>query len=129
MKLKLVHYLVEHETVLPSPKNVCHPGLAHFRNDQFHTRDDNEAEKNVIRKQDFFSFDAVHPVQVPFKKPSTKNVKTLIQQFFSGVDNEDPLGSREPQEKFSYRTDLSLVHKVDYEEKNHNFTENQSLYL
>ena len=35
MKLKLVHYLVEHETVLPSLKNDWHPGLAHFGKDQF----------------------------------------------------------------------------------------------
>ena len=129
MKLKPVHCFFENETVLPSLKTDCHPGLAHFRNDQFPTRDHNEAEKNVIKTLDFFSFVAVHPVQVPLKKKSTKNAKTLIQQFFSGADNEDPVGTREPQEKISYRIDLSLVHKVDYEEKNHNFTENQSLYL
>ena len=41
----------------------------------------------------------------------------MIQQFFSGVDNEGPVGFREPQEKISYRIDFSLVHKVDYEEK------------
>ena len=33
MKLKLVHYLVEHETVRPSLKDECYPGLAHFGND------------------------------------------------------------------------------------------------
>ena len=76
---------------------------------------------------DCISFDAVHTEKVPFKKRSTKNAKTFIQHFFSGVDNEDPVGSREPQEKIPYRTDLSLTHKVDYEETNHNFTENQSL--
>ena len=53
----------------------------------------------------------------------------MIQQFFSGADIEDPVGNREPQENISYRTDLSLIHKVDYEERNHNFTENRSLYL
>ena len=118
-----MHCLVKHETVLPSLKDDCQPGLAHFGNDQFPSGDDNEGEKNVIKILDSVSFDAVHPVQVAFKKQSTKNAKTLIQQFFSGVDNEDPVGSREPHEKFPHRTDLSLVHKVDYEEKNKHFTE------
>ena len=54
MKLKLVHYLVEHETVLPSLKDDCHPGLADFRHDQFPIRNDNEREKNVIKTLDSF---------------------------------------------------------------------------
>ena len=33
----------------------------------------------------------------------------------------------EDRKKNQYRIDLSLTHKVDYEETNHNFTENQSL--
>ena len=65
MKLKLVHYLVEHETVLPSLKDDCHPGLADFRHDQFPIRNDNEREKNIIKTLDSFSFDAVQPIQVP----------------------------------------------------------------
>ena len=75
MKLKPVHCFFKNETVLPSLKNDCHPGLAHFRNDQFHTRDDNEAEKNVIRKLVFFSFVAVHSVQVPLKNKARKMLK------------------------------------------------------
>ena len=75
MKLKPVHCFFKKETVLAPLKNDCHPGLARFRNGQFLTRDDNEAEKNVIKTMNFFSFDAVHPVKVPFKKPSTKNLK------------------------------------------------------
>ena len=60
-------------------------------------------------------------------KTNHENAQTLIQQFFSDGDNEDPVGSRGPQKKIHDRIDLSLVHKVDYEETNHNFTENQSL--
>ena len=45
MKLKPVHFSIKHETVLPSLKDDCHPGLADFRHDQFPTRDDIEAEK------------------------------------------------------------------------------------
>ena len=43
--------------------------------------------------------------------------------FFSDTDNQDPVGGREPQEKIPYRTDFSLLHKVDFQEKNHHFTE------
>ena len=44
-KIKPVHNSIKHETVLPSLKDDCHPGLADFRHDQFPTRDDIEAEK------------------------------------------------------------------------------------
>ena len=40
-----VHFLIEHETVLPSLRDDCHLGLADFRQDQFPIRDDIEAEK------------------------------------------------------------------------------------
>ena len=75
MKLKPVNYLVKHETVHLSLKDDCYPGLAHFRNDQFPTRDDNEAKKNVVKTLDFFSFVAVHPVQVPLKNKGRKMLK------------------------------------------------------
>ena len=61
--------------------------------------------------------DAVQPLQVPFKKPITRNAKTLIQQLFSGADKEDPVGRRKPQDNMAYRTDLVLFHKVDYEKR------------
>ena len=71
-KLKPVHYSIKHGTVLPSLKDDCHPGLADFRHDQFPIRDDIEAEKNVIKTLDSFSFDALHPIQVPIKNQSQK---------------------------------------------------------
>ena len=37
-QIKLVHYLVKHETVLPSQKDDCHPILADLGNDQFSIR-------------------------------------------------------------------------------------------
>ena len=98
-----MHYFSKNETVIPSLKNDCRPSLAHFGNDQSTSRDDNEVEqKIVIKTLDSFLFDAVHPIQVPCKTPITKNAKTLIQQFFSDGDNEDPVRSRELQEKNLY---------------------------
>ena len=38
IKLKPVHCLVKHETVLPSLKDDYHPSLAQFGNDQFPCR-------------------------------------------------------------------------------------------
>ena len=49
IKFKPVHYLVKHETVIPSLKDDCHPGLAHFGNDQFPLREDEEGEEKVFK--------------------------------------------------------------------------------
>ena len=91
-----MHYFSKNETVFPSLKNDCHPSLAHSGNDQFPSHDDNEGEKFVIKTLDSFSFDAVHPIQVPIKKPITKKAKLLNQQNFPDTDNEDPVGSSKP---------------------------------
>ena len=48
IKLKPVNCLVNHGTVLPSLKDDCHPGLAHFANDQFPIRKDKEGEKLLL---------------------------------------------------------------------------------
>ena len=117
IKLKPVHYLVKHETVLPSLEDDCHPGLAHFGKDQFAIREDKEVEKNTVKTLEFLMFDAVQPIQVSCKKPITRNAKTSIQKFFSDADNEDAVGRRKPQDNFPYRTDLVLGQKVDYEQK------------
>ena len=77
-----MHCLVKHEIVLPSLKDDCHPGLAHFGNDQFLIRKDKEGEENVIRTMDSFSFDVVQPIQVPFKKLITNNAKMVFKQCF-----------------------------------------------
>ena len=51
-------------------------------------------------------------------------LKRYLKNFFSDTDIEDPVGNKEPQDKIPHRNDLFLVHKVDYEEKKHHFTEN-----
>ena len=45
IKSKPVHYLVKHETVIPLLEDDCHPVLAHFGNDQFPIREDEEGKK------------------------------------------------------------------------------------
>ena len=117
IKLKPVQYLVKRETALPSLKTDCHLSLALFGNHQFTIRNDEEVEKNVVKTLESFLFDAVQPIQVPVKKPITKNAKKLIELSFSNTDNKDPVGRRKSRNKFPYRTDLVSVHKVDYEEK------------
>ena len=113
IKFKPAHCLVKHETALPSLKDGCHPGPAHIGKDRFLIGNDNEGEIIVIKTLDSFSFDAVQLIQVPFKKPIMNSVRTLIQQFSSDTDNEDPVGRREPQDKIPYQTDLFSVHKFD----------------
>ena len=108
-----MQYLVKRETALPSIKVDCHPFLAHFGNDQFPIGNDNEGENIFIETLDSFAFDAVQPIQIPYKKPIKKSAKTLIQQFFSDADNEDPVGRRKSRNNIHYRTDLVLVHKAE----------------
>ena len=83
IKFKPVNCLVKHETVLPSLKDDCHSGLAHFGNDQILIGIDNEGEYKDIRTQDSFSFDAVQSIQVrSVKKPITEKTKPFFQQSF-----------------------------------------------
>ena len=49
-----------------------------------------------------------------------------FNSFFSDTDIEDPVGRRKPQDKIPYRTDLLLVHEVDYEEKTTTSLKNNS---
>ena len=106
IKLKAVQYLVERETVLPSLKDDCHPGLAHFGNHHFHVRK-KVVEKIVVKTLEPFLFGAVQPIQVPsVEKPITRNAKPLFHHFFSDTDDEDPVGRRKPQDKIPYQTDL-----------------------
>ena len=48
IKFKPVHCLFKHETVFPSLKDDCHPGLAHFGKDQFPIRKDKEGEEMLL---------------------------------------------------------------------------------
>ena len=83
IKFKTVNCLVKHETVLPSLKDDCHSGLAHFGNDQILIGIDNEGEYKVIKTQDSFSFYAVQSIQVrSVKKPITEKTTPLFQQIF-----------------------------------------------
>ena len=112
IKFKPVHCLVKQETVLPSLKDDCHSGPAHFGNHQFPIREDKEVEKNTVKTMESLLFDAGQPIQVPCKKPITRNAKTLIQKIFSDAGNEDAVERRKPKDNFHYRTDLVLVHEV-----------------
>ena len=48
-QVKHVHYLVEHETVLPSQKDDCLPILADFGNDQLSVQNVHEGEKIIFK--------------------------------------------------------------------------------
>ena len=106
IKLNPVQWLFKHETVLPSLKDGCHPGLAHFGNHHFPVRL-KVVGKNVVKTLEPFLCGAVQPIRVSsVKKPITRNAKPLFQQFFSDTDDEDPVGRGKPQDNIPYRTDL-----------------------
>ena len=54
IKFKPVQCLFKHEIVFPSLKDDCHPGPAHFGNDQFPFGNHNQGEKKVIKSLDSF---------------------------------------------------------------------------
>ena len=100
IKLKPVQYLVERETAHPPLKDDCHPCLALLGNNQFPIRNDKEVEKNVVKTLESFLFDAVQPIQVPVKKPITKNAKTVIKLFFLILIMRIQLGVENHETKF-----------------------------
>ena len=117
IKLKPVQYLVKRETALPSLKDDCHLCLALSGNHQFPFRIEEEVEKKVVKSLESFCSMLCSQSKFQLKKPITKYAKTLIKLCFSNTDNEDPVGRRKSRNNIPYRTDLVLVHEVDYEEK------------
>ena len=98
IKPKSVPWLFKHETVIPSLKDDCHPGLAHFGN-QLPIRNDKEVVKSVVKTLESFLFDAVQPIQVPIKNQSRKMLKRYANYFFLilimriqlGVENHETI--------------------------------------
>ena len=94
-QVKSVHYLVKHETILPSQKDYCRPILADFGNYQFSIGINDKGEDIKIKPLDSILFEAVKPFQSQYKKPIKKNTKTLLQKaaILNGTDitdNDDP---------------------------------------
>ena len=79
-QITTVHYLVQHENVLLSQKDDCHPILVDFGNDQFCSHINDRGANIVFKPLVAFSFEAVQPFQSQYRKPIKKNSITVLQQ-------------------------------------------------
>ena len=79
--LKTVHYLIEHEEVLPHQKHDSHPKLADIGTDQFSIRIKDKGNDIVVKPLNSFSFKSVTPFQSKVKTPiNMHNKKSLHHQ-------------------------------------------------
>ena len=112
--LKPVHYLIEHEEILPHQKHDSHPILADYGTDQFSIRINDKGNDIVVKPLQSFSFKSLTPFQTKFKTPIKKNNKTLHQQSLLlndtdvTSDDEDHIYTRIPKSDSSFLQDTTL---------------------
>ena len=113
-KLKLVHYLIKHEVVLPNQKHDCHPILADCGTDQFSLRINDRGNDIIVKPLNSFSFNAITPFQTKFKAPVKKQSKSLHQQSLLlndtdvTSDDEDHIYTQIPKDNSSFSPDETL---------------------
>ena len=76
--LKLVHYLIKHEEILPHQKHGSHPILADYGTDQFSIRINDKGNDIVVKPLQSFSFKCITSFQTNFKTPIKKTIKPFI---------------------------------------------------
>ena len=74
-----VHYLIQHEEILPHQIQDSHPILADYGTDQFSIRINDKSNDIIVKLLDSFSFKSIIPFQTNYKTPA-KNNKSLHQQ-------------------------------------------------
>ena len=122
--LKPVHYLTEHEEILPHQKHDSHPILADYGTDQFSIRINDKRNDLVVKPLQSFSFKSIPPFQTKFKTPIKKNKKTIHQQSLLlndtdiTSDDEGHIYTRIP------KTDSSFLHDTTLQTENY-FTLNK----
>ena len=75
-----VHYLIQHEKILPHQKHDSHPILADYGTDQFSIRINDKSNDIFIKPLASFSFKSIVPFQNKYKTPARKHNKFLHQQ-------------------------------------------------
>ena len=78
-QIKPEHYLVEHETVLPSQKDDWYPISPDFGKDHFSIRPNAKGGNIKFKPLDSFSFEAVKPFQRQNKNP----IKKLLKYYYN----------------------------------------------
>ena len=111
--LKPVHYLINHEEILPHQKHDSHPILADYGTDQFSIRIKDKGNDIVVKPLQSFSFKSLTPFQTKFKTPMKKNNITLHQSLLLNdtdvtSDDEDHIYTRIPKSDSSFLLDTTL---------------------
>ena len=112
--LKPVHYLINHEEILPHQKHDSHPILADYGTDQFSIRINDKGNDIVVKQLQSFSFKSITPFQTKFKTPIKKINKTLHQQPLLlndtdvTSDDEDHIYTRIPKSDSPFLHDTTL---------------------
>ena len=112
--LKPVHYLIEHEEILPLQKHDSHPILADYGTDQFSIRINDKGNDIVVKASQSLSFKFITPFQTKFKTPIKKNNKTLHQHSLLlnetdiTSDDEDHIYTKIPKPDSSFLHDTTL---------------------
>ena len=79
-----VHYLIQHEEILPHQKHDSHPILSDYGTDQFSIRINDKGNDIIVKPLDFFSFKSTIPFQNKYKTPAKKNVtNSYINNLYS----------------------------------------------
>ena len=74
-----VHYLIQHEEILPHQKHDSHLFLADYGTDQFSIRiNDKGNDTYIVTHLDSFSFKSINPFQNKYKTPARKHNKSLL---------------------------------------------------
>ena len=121
--LKLFHYLVKHEDVLPTQKNDSLLILVEYGDDQFTLRIQDKGNIVEYTPLDSFSFQSVSSFLNKYKKHIKNKVKTLLQEnpLSSETDLyeiDDPVDKRIPTQDSQKSQDLhTLLAEIQY----HNF--------
>ena len=93
ISLTPVHYLIQHDEILPHQKHDSHPILADYGTDQFSIRINDKGNGNIVKPLDSFSFKSIIPFQNNYKTPAKKHNKSLHQQSLllndTDVTNDD----------------------------------------
>ena len=133
--LKLVHYLIKHEEILPHKKHDTHPILAEYGTDQFSIRINDKGSDIVVKPLHSFSFKSVTPFQTKFKTPFKKNNKTLhhssllLNDTDITSDDEDHIYILESQNMILPFQLTQPYKKITLLSKNHHLTLHKKVLL
>ena len=78
-----VHYLIQHEKILPHHKHDSHPIFADYGTDQFSISINDKGNDIIVKLLDSFLFKSITPVQNKYKTPARNVTNPYINNPYS----------------------------------------------